>query len=54
MNPALIAAMVFLQNSTRRNKKVKETKTQVDQQEIDKINNMGLFEAINYLKKKKK
>jgi len=52
MNPALIASMVFLQNSTSRNKKIQKEKSKPDQKEIDKINNMGLFEAINYLNKK--
>jgi hypothetical protein len=54
MNPALTAAMNFLLGSTKRNQKEqKESKiTETKKAEIDKINSMGLFEAINYLKTK--
>jgi len=53
MNPALIVAMNFLLNSTRKVKKQSKPLSEGDKLEIDKINNMGLFEAINYLTKKK-
>ena len=52
MNPALIVAMNFLLNSTRKVKKQLKPLSEKDKSEINKINNMGLFEAINYLKKK--
>jgi hypothetical protein len=54
MNPFLIAAMNFLQSSTKRNKNLsKKELSGKDKTEIEKINGMGLFSAIEYLKTKK-
>lgn len=54
MNPFLIAAMNFLQSSTKRNQNhSKKELSKKDKVEIEKINGMGLFSAIEYVKNKK-
>ena len=51
MNPALIAAMNFMMSGFKRTKK--GTQTEEFKKEVKKVNEMGLFEAIEYVKSKK-
>ena len=53
MNPFLIVSMIFLQNSTKRNQNPsKKELSEKDKSEIEKINGMGLFSALKYVKNK--
>lgn len=53
MNPSLITSILFLRSKINRKDKSTEVNPNDDQKkEIEKINNMGLFSAINYLTKK--
>jgi hypothetical protein len=52
MNPALIAAMNFMMNGFKKTEsKVKQSEE--FKKEVEKVNEMGLFEAIEYVKSKK-
>jgi hypothetical protein len=50
MNPALIAAMNFMMNGFKKTPKEKPSKEFTE--EVKKVNEMSLFEAINYVKTK--
>ncbi len=50
MNPALITAMNFMMNGFKRTPKGKPSEEFT--KEVNKVNGMGLFEAINYVKSK--
>jgi hypothetical protein len=50
MNPALIAAMNFMMNGFKKTPKEKPSKEFTE--EVKKVNEMSLFEAINYVKSK--
>ena len=50
MNPALIAAMNFMMNGFKRTQS-EETPSKEFKEEIEKVNEMGLFESIEYSKK---
>jgi hypothetical protein len=51
MNLALIAAINFMMNGFKKKPKGKQSKE--FKKEVEKINEMGLFESINYVKNKK-
>ena len=51
MNPALIAAMNFMMNAFK--KTPKGTQTEEFKKEVEKVNEMSLFESISYVKSKK-
>jgi hypothetical protein len=51
MNPALIAAINFMMNGFKKTPKGKQSEE--FKKEVEKINEMGLFESINYVKNKK-
>lgn len=51
MNPALITAMNFMMNGFKRTKK--GTQTEEFKKEVEKVNEMSLFESIEYVKSKK-
>ena len=51
MNPALIAAMNFMMNGFKRTKKGKQSEE--FKKEVEKVNEMSLFESIEYVKSKK-
>ncbi len=50
MNPALIAAMNFMMNGFKRTPKGKQSEE--FKKEVKKVNEMSLFEAIEYAKSK--
>ncbi len=49
MNPALIAAVNFMMNGFK--KPAKREHSEEFKKEIEKVNEMGLFEALEYCKK---
>jgi hypothetical protein len=51
MNPALIAAMNFMMNAFK--KTPKGTQSEEFKKEVEKVNEMSLFESISYVKNKK-
>lgn len=50
MNPALITALNFMMNGFKRTKK--GTQTEEFKKEVEKVNEMSLFESIEYVKSK--
>jgi hypothetical protein len=52
MNVSLIAAMNFLLGSKKTKREPKRELSTQDKKELKKINEMGMFEAMNYLAKR--
>jgi hypothetical protein len=55
MNPSLIAAMNFFLGTTKKKEtqKIAKVSSKSQKAEIDKINSMDFFEAIDYVRNKK-
>ena len=53
MNVSLIAAMNFLLGSKKTKREPKRELSTQDKKELKKINEMGMFEAMDYLANKK-
>jgi hypothetical protein len=52
MNIALIAALNFLLRSKKNKRETKRELSTQDKKELNKINEMGMFEAMDYLANK--
>lgn len=50
MNPALISAMNFMMSAFGKKRQPREL-TDKEKQEVEKLNNMGLYSALKHLKK---